>query len=178
MRRFFCQYCGASRILASRCLLRGQTGMSPFSPPDIRRPARFPFQLRGHLGLEALEVANDLSCLLRLLAIRSARGPAGTSRTGSSVAVRCSSSAPRSPRRSAAGGSAQPGRTRHGRPWRRARANAKRRSAFGIAAASSSRNARLTSRPNCARLDGDQRLQVGKASRGGACAHMRTLARA
>ena len=95
---------------------------------DARRSCRQPglaLQLRGHLGLEALQVANDLARLLGLLAVECARAPVGTSRTGSSAAVRCSSSAPRRHRRSAAAGSTPgPGRTRHGRAWGRARARA------------------------------------------------------
>ena len=59
--------------------------------PSRRQPC-FALQLRGHLGLEALQVADDPARLVGLAAVRHAPAPAGTSRTGSSAAVRCCAS--------------------------------------------------------------------------------------
>ena len=107
MRRFFRQYWrGVSRSIASLCLQRFVPGHRPgpasipravpngrSTPASWRQPG-LALELGRHLGLEPLQVADDLACLLGLAAGRHAPGPAGTSRTGSSVAVRCCASAP------------------------------------------------------------------------------------
>jgi hypothetical protein len=197
MRRFFCQYwrwlsvnCMSHLLpLKTPCLhvssrhrrhrlpigtsgwLSSLTGLracpaSGTSNPQACEPG-LAFELRRHLGLEALQVADDARASSGAGG-PAAPGPAGTSRRGSWAAAWCCAPGPSPPRRGGPGGSAPgPGRTRRGRACRPSTARRKAASASSSRSALSSRKARLNQSAGAAlRVRGHQRLRIGAAPAG------------